>query len=85
MRERSVRGYSLGQWVELLRVCMHRRQFPPTRFAKRLERISAPIVNAFVKFFDRNIRREVLFHDEFRDLLRLREYRVGCAKPDPVK
>ena len=85
MRERSVRGYSLGQCVELLRVCMHRRQFPPTRFAKRLERINAPVVNAFVKFFDRNIRREVLFHDEFRDLLRLREHRVGRAKPDPVQ
>ena len=85
MRERSVRRDSLGQCAELLHVCVHRHQFPPTRFAKRLERINALVVNAFVKFFDRNIRREVLFHDEFHDLLRLREHRVGGAKPDAVK
>ena len=85
MRERSVRRHSLGAKRELLHVRVHRHQFPPACFAKCLERINAVVVNAFVKFFDRNIRREVLFHDESHDLLRLREHRFRGAEPDAVE
>ena len=85
MRERSVWRDSLGQSAELLHVCVHRHQFPPAGFAECLERIDAFVVHAFVKFFDRNIRREVLLHDEFHELFRLREDCVRGAKPDAVE
>ena len=77
--------HSLGQCAELLHLCVHRHQFAPAGFAECLERINASVVHAFVKLFDRNIRREVLFHDELHELYRLREDRVGRAKPDAVE
>ena len=54
-------------------------------FKSEVERIDAFVVHAFVKFFERNIRREILLHDEFHEPNRLREDRVGGAKPDAVE
>ena len=85
MCERSVRRHSLGHSSELLHLCVYGHQFSPARFAKRLERIDGAIVNTFVKFFDRNVRREILLHNELHDFNRLPEDRVGGAEPDAVE
>ena len=74
----------LGRFCELLEPRVHRHQFLPACFAKRLEGINAAM-NTCVKFFDRNIWREVLVHDESHDLLRLREHRFRGAEPDAVE
>ena len=63
---------------------MHRHQFTAAGFAECLERINVSLADALMKLFDRNIRREVLFHDELHESYRLREDRLGRAKPDPI-
>ena len=64
---------------------VHRNQLAPAGLAECLERIDVSIVDAFVKFFDRHIRLEVLFHDEFHQLSRVGEDSLRGAQSNTVQ